>query len=426
MERRKHIQLNNKGFSLVEVLIAMVIFAVAVIPITLSLIRGVQANMTADRIQDETSIAETVLESCKAYGAEGLANKFSKNFTNPAGFSIECDDLDFVNASEKTYDIKVEVKPSSKMQVSTFPTPEPSAMPTPIPIDIFEVETMNAYNDAVYCEPSETEIAGGGAPILKVPDDVDSAISDIVLQKCESFFDHTDNMSYSIRRGSLNCVIDSTGGATKVDVTREYVYSFKCNGWIINPVTNIADVNINHPDNDVTYTYSYVTTIYDNTNTKGKKDAENNPIDVKLENVYLFFYPNYGENEERITVTYKGASNTVNVFLIKQYLNDFVTKGAEENKHKYAIVLDDLSSKMNFYHNLNKNIARSGPMTTVGAYTIQDIYGANIKSTSMQLENADVMNKDNYLLFDIKVSVFNAGEGYDDDNALYTIAGTLN
>lgn len=63
----KKTELNNKGFSLIELLIAIALFAIIIIPIFSSFITSARINRDARQLMIETDIAQTIME--------GFANK---------------------------------------------------------------------------------------------------------------------------------------------------------------------------------------------------------------------------------------------------------------------------------------------------------------------------------------------------------------
>ncbi|MBQ8262108.1 MAG: prepilin-type N-terminal cleavage/methylation domain-containing protein [Lachnospiraceae bacterium] len=77
--------LNNKGFSLIELLIAIALFAIIIIPIFSSFITSARINRDARQLMIETDIAQTIME--------GFANKSYEDLKEIAG------DLGLVNLS---------------------------------------------------------------------------------------------------------------------------------------------------------------------------------------------------------------------------------------------------------------------------------------------------------------------------------------
>ena len=70
-------KLNNKGFSLVELIIAVAILAIAVIPLMRAFSLAARTNGKAAAMQNATSIAEDVMEEIKGMSIEQLELKYS-------------------------------------------------------------------------------------------------------------------------------------------------------------------------------------------------------------------------------------------------------------------------------------------------------------------------------------------------------------
>ena len=64
------VQKNNKGFTLVEVLIAVSILAVLVVPLAANFVTSSKVNLKSKRVMDGTSVAQNVMEGVSSYGIE--------------------------------------------------------------------------------------------------------------------------------------------------------------------------------------------------------------------------------------------------------------------------------------------------------------------------------------------------------------------
>ena len=67
-------RLNNSGMSLVEVIVAMTIFAVVTVPVLHALTTSAVYNQKARRRQNVTALAESVMENFKGYSIDSLEN----------------------------------------------------------------------------------------------------------------------------------------------------------------------------------------------------------------------------------------------------------------------------------------------------------------------------------------------------------------
>lgn len=73
--KMKHI--NNKGLSLVELLIAVVILAVIVVPLLHAFVTSARINAKSKKELRETAAAQDIMEGLKAYSVEDLAYQFN-------------------------------------------------------------------------------------------------------------------------------------------------------------------------------------------------------------------------------------------------------------------------------------------------------------------------------------------------------------
>ena len=72
-------QLNNDGFSLVELMIAIVILSIIVIPLLHSFVTAARTNAKARNTMHATAIAEDVMENFEAYALEDITQKYMED-----------------------------------------------------------------------------------------------------------------------------------------------------------------------------------------------------------------------------------------------------------------------------------------------------------------------------------------------------------
>lgn len=86
-------QLNNDGFSLVELLIAIVILSIIVAPLLHSFVTSARTNAKARNTMRATAIAEDVMENFEAYSLEELEKRYTAQ-----GFTVQGSDGTGVDA----------------------------------------------------------------------------------------------------------------------------------------------------------------------------------------------------------------------------------------------------------------------------------------------------------------------------------------
>ncbi|MGN0480706.1 MAG: prepilin-type N-terminal cleavage/methylation domain-containing protein, partial [Lachnospiraceae bacterium] len=172
--RRKK-QLNNKGMSLVEVLIAMVILAIVVGPLLRTFVFSIQLSNRSKEQQRITTAAQSIMEGFKAYSVQELCEQFnagsSKVVSNagsvqelavsdhtgdgvadvsiiggefvPSLTNSYAFELCNVKFEDAYYDAKVEVSVDSSKIITVQ--------------DVSTIEDMNAYRDAVYKQGADMD-----------------------------------------------------------------------------------------------------------------------------------------------------------------------------------------------------------------------------------------------------------------------------
>lgn len=88
-------QLNNAGFSLVELLIAMVVLAIIVVPLLHSFVTSARTNAKSRSTMHATAIAEDVMEMFEAHSLEEMAEIYEgetpEGFTNTVNRDVNGD-----------------------------------------------------------------------------------------------------------------------------------------------------------------------------------------------------------------------------------------------------------------------------------------------------------------------------------------------
>ena len=82
MRKQKDKNLNNEGFTLVELLIAVAIVAVIVTPVLAAITTSMRVNKKSDDLLNETAVAQTFMEGIQEMTLEDIARQFSQT-TNP-------------------------------------------------------------------------------------------------------------------------------------------------------------------------------------------------------------------------------------------------------------------------------------------------------------------------------------------------------
>jgi prepilin-type N-terminal cleavage/methylation domain-containing protein len=157
MKHAKEEQLNNGGFSLVELLIAIVILSIIVVPLLHSFVTSARTNAKSRNTMHATAIAEDVMEQFEAHTLGEMADTYEaasvEGFTNTVkrGEDIDSDgDLEWV------YTFRDSSTTSGAYDVVT--TLDPSAYTTINEKDLIDIQNLAGNLNAVYSEKADSDI----------------------------------------------------------------------------------------------------------------------------------------------------------------------------------------------------------------------------------------------------------------------------
>lgn len=306
-EERKG-QLNNGGFSLVELLIAVTILAIIITPLLHSFVTAIRTNAKARNTMHATAIAEDVMEEFEAYGIDGMRDIY-KN----AGYTEQLDiDADGDGVSDNgsyrftgtdgdttsgVYDVEVLLNPSPYTTINTA--------------KIADIQNLAGSLNAVYMEdPEEAETAYGFFMSYAGSNSKASIMSGT-----------TKTIQINIDSTKLN--LDTGDGNTVV--TDAYMVSasvqYHCNPVLL---TNNAPNNYPQDSNEYIIFSNEADLRVQAEEIKAKRASGTlTPEDVvvsKLANIVIGIQPRYGAGEDFVIVN---NSNNVatNLFLVKQQLS---------------------------------------------------------------------------------------------------------
>lgn len=149
-------QLNNAGFSLVELLIAMVVLAIIVVPLLHSFVTSARTNAKSRSTMHATAIAEDVMEMFEAHSLEEMAEIYEgetpEGFTNTVNRDVNGDGTgiwkytvrDDSTTTSSTYDVVITMDPT-RTEYDMFNDK-----------DIVELENLSGGRNAVYAEAEDS------------------------------------------------------------------------------------------------------------------------------------------------------------------------------------------------------------------------------------------------------------------------------
>lgn len=157
MKSTKERQLNNEGFSLVELLVAIVILSIIVVPLLHSFVTSARTNAKSRNTMHATAIAEDVMEQFEAHTLEEMADTYeaagSGEFTNTVKRG---EDIDGDGDLEWVYTFRDSSTTSGAYDVVT--TLDPSAYAAINEQDLIDIQNLAGNLNAVYSEKSDADI----------------------------------------------------------------------------------------------------------------------------------------------------------------------------------------------------------------------------------------------------------------------------
>ena len=367
--------MNNKGMTLVELLVAMSVFTVVSLALLQAFVSSVNYNKAAKDKQRAINLAQSIMESYKAYKLEDVCRQF--NGADPfviykgvvgsfseSGASVDLNGIFTPSATNeysftmtdvqydgKTYDVGITMKPNAEA-VSTE--------------ELAQTPKFNAYNDAIFSQPTDeykyvyqsaiNELQNAGMVATLLP-------TMTTLDKSKIIIDS--------RVITVN--IYNSGGSDIVSVEVTYNYTFddyeitKDDGTT-EEIDTSHTVVVNSTVDPTTYG------VYDNSTTKAGG--------AHLENVYLYYYPAYnntllGSACLSDTIKINNSTGSVkNVCLVKQIIPGLgIGAGLYNCETVYAPCVALSGDGINLYHNLSKNLKDDSNVTCGGfSYSPADTF----------------------------------------------------
>lgn len=428
--RQRKRKLNNKGLSLVEILVAMVILALVSGPLLHSFVSAARYNQRAREKQRTITAAQSVMEGFKAFDLEELCWQFDEHksaeelaahpfrvYSGAQGSSggeyikTEGGVRQFVPTADNSYEFIVR-----NMEFEgTFYDAKINLTPAAAAVNVPSVETMNGYLDAVYKQPPQQDMQAFSQIVDMVWHTlIDENLEDGSPNPYHDFvytYEQGDIDKDKIRLEKTTTVtIAASGGISMVTVSINYHY--KVTDYPYYPTDEL------HPEYfDLEGDISIPSVIvYDNTDT-----ASNGAL---LGDVYLYYYPAYSSGpsgtrvaEEKIEI-YNNSGSAKNIYLIKQKNTSISDTQLNTCENSYTPditgVPGDPGSGIRLFHNLDRNLSGLGSGT--GTFSISGMAAAE---TDMFTEKPEI------LLYHVKVSIYEAGTDFT-GTALLELEGTMN
>ena len=434
-------KLNNRGLSLVEVMVGIVILGIVTGPLLHSFVSAMRYNQRAKERQRTTTAAQSIMEGFKAYDIEELCWQFSSDPAHPfrviANSGVVSEEalsdrsgdgvpdtsilpqadgtLAFEPASDghyafvmqnisfesKLYDARVEVRPKAPLPDADFNGTQNMAA----------FEDINGYLDAIYKPQANRDQLAYTLILNKLLDKLneeDASDEEFLLADLD-----TDKLR--VEKETTVTIASPDAGVCVVTVTTVYKYDARHYPY------EDADGNEQElgfhgnlgVDDDDDSAVIYTEEIYNNTQTAADG--------AHLEKVYLYYYPAYRDvsgvkiSSETI-ILQNNSGEAKDIYLIKQVNGTLSNVWLNNYENSYSPTVTGTGSAINLYHNLNTNLAGGGTTASVS------ISGVTEKTQLVE-------NNPEYLLYEVIVSVYEEGaaaNGFPAESCLLELNGSMN
>lgn len=434
-------KLNNRGLSLVEVMVGIVILGIVTGPLLHSFVSAMRYNQRAKERQRTTTAAQSIMEGFKAYDIEELCWQFSGDPAHPfrviANSGVVSEEalsdrsgdgvpdtsilsqadgtLAFEPASDghyafvmqnisfesKLYDARVEVRPKAPLPDADFNGTQNMAT----------FEDINGYLDAIYKPQANRDQLAYTLILNKLLDKLneeDASDEEFLLADLD-----TDKLR--VEKETTVTIASPDAGVCVVTVTTVYKYDARHYPY------EDADGNEQElgfhgnlgVDDDDDSAVIYTEEIYNNTQTAADG--------AHLEKVYLYYYPAYRDvsgvkiSSETI-ILQNNSGEAKDIYLIKQVNGTLSNVWLNNYENSYSPTVTGTGSAINLYHNLNTNLAGGGTTASVS------ISGVTEKTQLVE-------NNPEYLLYEVIVSVYEEGaaaNGFPAESCLLELNGSMN
>ena len=437
-------RINNRGLSLVELLIAVTILSIIVAPLLHSFVSSARINRKSKQTLRLTTMGQDVMEGLKAYSIEELAYEFdyptvSSCSAHPSGFQLINPTM--LASNSKVMELSDEGGGKYKKVTTSTPTKQSIKESGVAPDITYEFDeskysTHEPYYFAVTNISSEASRTGSyKADILitvdprKYIDDTDAAALGVSGRNVStSEAQHNSNPMAELF--SMDTAVDAffLESGTQVNAAFNELLSMGAFTGIASPsakdMSREIDVLVADapPNKKVTYTFKYKA---------GGKEViyPNNPAFrtlnyATLENVYLFYMPSYTSTGDKITYT-NNTGEKIKFSLVKRQilsedalvpeykLDDLYSLSMAEMNYKCSVDIVDASNLTELKTNVKTDISKMIDPTFTGDVLAPTLSGVTLKYNSTLITSANLLSvagsKDEDRIFDVTIDIYEPG-----------------
>lgn len=350
---------NNKGLTLIEVIVAVAVLSIAILPLLYSFVYTAKFNMKSREKQRATSAAQAIVEKYKAYSIDDINDGFTNGTFDVGKQGISTTSTQFNMVAGAT-EIKYVMKGVNFESAATDDKSSYDALITVNRHDpsdtkytgaFFEIDGNDRNCDAVYRVNEDLDSANYQAAVSAVKG-AWQALTDKGPGE-PSEFTKLDVIRF---KRNLVLTISKSGSVYKISPSLSYTYAAQDTYRDASGASKVFRVNPTTLNIDLSSVFSDGL-LYDNTNTVGSG--------ATLKRFYIYYFPIYSttgtelELKDNIEVlNYTGE--TIDVYLYKQkpvtMTDAAITTAENQLFNKTRTNVKFVSSPVNLYQNLDTNI----------------------------------------------------------------------
>lgn len=393
INRRK---LNNKGMTLIEVMLAVIILSLVGGVLLKSFSTSAQVNRDAKEKQQAMVLAQSLMESFKSYDTDALEVQFG-SVTN-SNFEL----YELGSGASKSYSADASNNKYFNLMNIEFDGQKYDAKakmtPTSVTAPLVEISDSNVYKDAIFRGKESDEFQGFHDVIENtlLALDAKPLAPGTHYQLDGAVTIDSRVMTMNIQANTVSIGVNYTFTVTNLEYTK------------LDPLT--ATESTEYYSGTLNHSFTYLTEYgqsYDNTTTM-----------AALENVYLYYYPLY-DISGHLDCGYDGliienaSGSPKNVYVIKQRSAELSSANLTSGESMYMMNVHADSGAVNLYHNINENF------TSGGAPGIILSGGAAVDAGSPWEQPVATPSP---LLYNVEIDIYRAG----DSTSIHKLNGTVN
>lgn len=358
----------NKGFSLLEVLVAIIILGLVATPILRAFVTSARLSSDSRKKQIATAFATNVCETMKGYDPKGF---------DGGNTTINGDDYTVDSATGNDYSLTVRSSEYDDYEVKLTVSGKSGFVK-----DLKEVKDISPFCDAIFEEDPGLTIQAYNEICADIADWLNTVDEEYVYtaQDVKNSF----RGDFTVKR-EVKCTVSAS------TVTMTITFRTQADSVPYHRLSGVtATGNPGVADKTVTLSEPVI--------------FNNSATGAPLERVYLYYYPAYSNynatgyeiSEDKIVIENNSGSEDINFYLVKQIEHTNRNLATSEATYTPVVSLSSAGTGNEvLFHNLNQDISGTG---VPGGFTIS---GCTAKTFDELVEE-----KEEVLVYDLDIKVF--------------------